>query len=63
MHSSTLVDDVQEVVAESREKHGEFTLPMLYNPISLTSSSSWNLMVSARRREAHLSSTQRKGQF
>ena len=47
MHISTLVDDVQKVVEELRENHGEFTLAMLYNPDSLTASSSWNLIVSA----------------
>jgi hypothetical protein len=47
MHISTLVDDVQEVVEELRENHGQFTLAMLYTANSLTASSSWNLIVSA----------------
>jgi|SRR6267378_1932970 len=47
MHISTLVDDVQKVVEELRKNHGEFTLAMLYNPNSLTASSSWNLILSA----------------
>jgi hypothetical protein len=47
MHISTLVDDVQKVVEGLREKHGEFTLAMLYNKGSLTSSISWNLIVAA----------------
>jgi hypothetical protein len=47
MHISTLVDDVQKVVEGLRKKHGDFTLAMLYNKGSLTSSISWNLIVSA----------------
>ncbi len=47
MHISTLVDDVQKVVEGLRENQGEFTLAMLYNTGSLTSSISWNLIVSA----------------
>ena len=47
MHISTLVDDVQKIVEGLRENHGEFTLAMLYNTGSLTSSISWNLIVSA----------------
>jgi hypothetical protein len=47
MHISALVDDVQKVVEGLREKHGEFTLAMLYNAGSLSSSSNWNLIVSA----------------
>lgn len=47
MHISTLVDDVQKVVEDLREKHGEFTLAMLYNTGSLTFSINWNLIVPA----------------
>ncbi len=47
MHISTLVDDVQKVVEGLREKRGEFTLAMLYNKSSLTSSIGWNLIVAA----------------
>ena len=47
MHISTLVDDVLKVVDSLQENHGEFTLAMLYNRNSLTSSNNWNLIVSA----------------
>ena len=47
MYIGTLVDDVQKVVEGLRQSHGEFTLAMLYNPSSLTSSSNWNLIISA----------------
>jgi hypothetical protein len=45
MYIFTLVDDVEKVVENLREHHGEFTLAMLYNN-SLDADTSWNLIVS-----------------
>jgi hypothetical protein len=45
MYIFTLVDDVEKVVENLREHHGEFTLAMLYNNL-LDADTSWNLIVS-----------------
>ncbi len=45
MYIFTLVDDVEKVVENLRDHHGEFTLAMLYNN-SLDADTSWNLIVS-----------------